>query len=88
MKIFKSIQLHSSGPVCLDCAHFQNDPVCIEESYPGLTVMSSGFASVRDQDGFCNYNQLYLSARDSCPHFTPRKTVPAKLINMSRKKPD
>jgi hypothetical protein len=49
--------------------HFQNDPAFIEKAYPGLTVMSSGFASARDRDGFCNYNQLYLSARDSCPHF-------------------
>jgi len=31
--------------------------------------MSSGFASVNDKDGLCNYNQLYLSARDRCPHF-------------------
>jgi hypothetical protein len=69
MKIFNSIQLNNSGPICQDCAHFQNDPAIIEETYPGLTVMSSGFASVRDQDGFCNHNQLYLSARDSCPHF-------------------
>jgi hypothetical protein len=72
MNIFKSIQLHSSGPVCRDCAHFQNDPAHIEKNYPGLAVMSSAFASVRDQDGFCNYNQLYLSARDSCPGFASR----------------
>ena len=72
MKIFDSIQLGNSGPVCQQCVHFQNDPALIEAVYPGLTVMSSGFASVRDRDGFCNYNELYLSARDSCPHFTPR----------------
>jgi hypothetical protein len=73
MKIFKSIQFANSGsgPVCQNCVHFQNDPALIEKAYPGLTVMSSGYASVRDQDGLCNYNQLYLSARDSCRHFTP-----------------
>jgi hypothetical protein len=72
MKIFNSIQFTNSGrgSVCKNCAHFQNDPALIEKAYPGLTIMSSGFASVRDQDGLCNYNQLYLSARDSCPHFT------------------
>ncbi len=74
MKIFNSIQLGNAGPVCQDCVYFQNDPALIEESYPGLTIMSSGFASVRDRDGFCSYNQLYLSARDSCPHFTPCTT--------------
>jgi hypothetical protein len=74
MKILNSIQLNNSGsgPICQNCAYFQNDPALIEEAYPGMTVMSSGFASVRDRDGFCNYNQLYLSARDSCPSFAPR----------------
>lgn len=74
MKIFNSIQLSNSGPVCEKCAYFQNDPALIEEVYHGLTVMSSGFASVRDRDGFCKYHQLYLSARDSCPQFASRKS--------------
>ena len=72
MKIFKSIGLGNSGLTCLKCAYFQNDPAFIEDAYPGLTAMSSGFASVRDQDGLCSYNQIYLSAHDSCPHFVPR----------------
>jgi len=74
MKIFDSIQLTNSrpGPICQKCAYFQGDPARIEKAYPGLAIMSSGFASVRDLDGFCDYNQLYLSARDSCPHFAPR----------------
>ena len=71
MKILNSIKLRNSGPICQKCTYFHNDPALIEEVYPGLKVMSSGFASVRDQDGFCNYNQLYLSARDNCQHFTP-----------------
>jgi hypothetical protein len=74
MKIFNSIQLTNAGPICRDCAYFQNDPALIEEAYPGLNIMSSGFASVRDQDGFCNLNQLYLSARDCCPRFKPYAT--------------
>jgi hypothetical protein len=71
MKIFNSIQLSNSGPVCLNCKYFQNDPALIEEAYRGLKIMSSAFASVRDKDGFCNNHQIYLSARDSCPGFTP-----------------
>ena len=62
------------GPSCQNCVHFENDPAHIEDVYRGLTAMSSGFASVRDRDGFCNYNQLYLSARDSCPHFALRNS--------------
>ena len=59
----------NAGPGCQNCVHFQNDPAVIEATYPGLTAMSSGFASVRDRDGFCDLHQLYLSARDSCPRF-------------------
>ncbi len=72
MKIFNSIQVrNNSETICQKCAHFQNDPALIEDTYPGLMTMSSGFASVRDRDGLCNYHQLYLSARDSCPYFAP-----------------
>ena len=74
MKIFNSIQLGTSGPICQKCVYFQNDPALIEKVYPGLKVMSSGFASVRDQDGFCDYNQLDLSARDHCSSFAPCKS--------------
>jgi hypothetical protein len=69
MNILHSIQQGNSGPVCQQCAHFQNDPALVEAVYRGLTAMSSGYASVRDRDGFCDFHQLYLSARDSCPDF-------------------
>ena len=69
MKIFDSIKLRNSGHTCQKCAYFLNDPALIEEVYRGLTAMSSGFASVRDRDGFCILNELYLSAGDSCPQF-------------------
>ena len=72
MKIFSAIGTNKSKQNCGACAHFQNDATLVEKVYPGLTSMSSGFASVRDMDGFCGYNELYLSARDSCRHFTPR----------------
>jgi len=71
MNILNAIQLRHTGPTCRQCAHFQNDPAAIEKAYPGLKTMSSGYASVRDQDGFCNFHQLYLSARDSCPAIVP-----------------
>lgn len=68
MRVFKHLQLGRSGVACQNCVHFQNDPAYIEAVYPGLTIMSSGFASVRDRDGLCTYHQLYLSANDSCSH--------------------
>jgi hypothetical protein len=58
--------------ICRNCDHFYNDPARIEATYPGLTALSSGYASVRDADGLCNYHQNYLSARDTCPGFTHR----------------
>jgi hypothetical protein len=71
MEIFNLIRLRNSGTFCRRCVHFQNDPSLIEATYPGLTAFSSGYASVRDGDGFCNHHQLYLSERDSCQGFVP-----------------
>ncbi len=68
MKFLQYIQIHKTGPSCEQCIHFQGEPGLVEHVYSGLTTMSSGFASVRDKDGFCGYHQLYLSGRDSCPH--------------------
>ena len=69
MKILEIIQLRNMGPTCQKCLHFENDPDVIEQTYPGLTSMSSGYASVRDRDGLCHFHQLYLSAGNSCPYF-------------------
>jgi hypothetical protein len=75
MKILSFIGFRESGNTCILCVHFNNDPKLVEESYPGLTVMSSGFASVRDVDGFCNCRQVYLSGRDICEEFEARVMV-------------
>ncbi|HTQ27459.1 MAG TPA: hypothetical protein VMI35_04990 [Puia sp.] len=69
MKSFTLIQQSNTESTCQQCRWFRNDPSFIEETYPGLRTMSSGFASVLDRDGFCNFHQIYLSARDSCPKF-------------------
>jgi len=69
MKIVGSMQSRHSGPICQNCANFQNDPAILEALYPGLKIMSSGYACVRDRDGICTHHQLYLSALDSCPDF-------------------
>ena len=73
MKIFNSIYFGKpSKAICKNCTYFRNDPSVIEDAYPGLTSMSSGYASVRDKDGLCDHHDLYLSARDTCPHFSLR----------------
>ncbi len=75
MKISNSVQLRNSGQACQHCAYFQSDPAVIEDAYPGLKILGSGFASVCDRDGFCNFHHLYLSARDSCPGFVSSKQI-------------
>jgi hypothetical protein len=72
MKLLEIIRLRNAGPRCEQCMYFQNQPALVEEAYPGLTAMSSGFASVRNRDGLCSYHELYLSAGDSCSCFASR----------------
>jgi hypothetical protein len=72
MKFLRHIALSPGCTGCQHCIHFQGDPALIEATYTGLTSMSSGYASIRDKDGFCTYHERYLSGRDSCPDFTIR----------------
>ncbi len=62
----------SAVATCEHCVHFQNDPGILEQIFCGLTSMSSGYASVRAQDGLCLQHGLYLSAWESCPEFCPK----------------
>jgi hypothetical protein len=57
---------------CGNCIHFQNNPAILEKTLPGLTSLSSGFASVRAQDGLCDHHDLYLSGGDSCLDYAAR----------------
>jgi hypothetical protein len=57
---------------CGGCVHFSNDPAMIEDTFRGLTAMSSGHASVRSHDGLCDLHEVYLSCRDTCRDFSPR----------------
>jgi hypothetical protein len=58
---------------CGNCIHFQNNPAILEKTLPGLACLSSGFGSVRAQDGLCNRHDLYLSNWDSCPDQAARR---------------
>jgi hypothetical protein len=57
---------------CGSCVHFQNDPAVLEKTWPGLSSISSGFGSVRAQDGICNRHELYLSSGDVCRDFNAK----------------
>jgi hypothetical protein len=57
---------------CGSCVHFRNDPKFLETVFKGLTSLSSGYGSVRADDGVCLRHDRYLSARASCPQYAPR----------------
>ena len=61
---------------CRACAHFRNDPKYLETVFSGLTSLSSGYGSVRADNGICLRHDRYLSARASCPQFTARAALP------------
>jgi hypothetical protein len=68
---------------CGHCLHFQNHPAALEMTWPGLTSLSSGFSSVRAQDGLCNRHDLYLSAGDSCIDYAARPNLKHKFARPS-----
>lgn len=57
---------------CIRCAHFRNSPDYLEREIKGLNTLSSGYASVRKDDGICLKNDVYLSAHDWCEKFETR----------------
>lgn len=58
---------------CIACRHFHNTPQYLEQTYKGLSTFSSGFASVRKDDGICSKRDLYLSATGWCEGFELRR---------------
>jgi hypothetical protein len=65
----------ASARHCRNCRHFENRPDVIEAAFPNLAAMSSGFGSVRGDDGLCGLRGIYLSARAGCGEFEPVRVV-------------
>jgi len=61
---------------CRACRHFRNDARFLETALPGLTSLSSGFGSVRSDDGICLRHDRYLSARSTCADFSANPIAP------------
>jgi hypothetical protein len=57
---------------CLDCASFSSSPAELEQAFPGLASMGSGFSSVRWDDGLCAVHARYLPSDSSCKSFSRR----------------
>jgi hypothetical protein len=57
---------------CGACLHFRDDPAEMEANFPGLAVMSSGWASVRADDGLCLRHGRLTNRRGGCGEFAAR----------------
>ena len=57
---------------CLNCFYFNNNPEYIEQVFPGLIVLGSGYSSVKRDDGICQINDRYLSGNNVCNGFRER----------------
>jgi hypothetical protein len=66
---------------CRTCRHFRNDAAFLEAALPGLASLSSGYGSVRADDGLCLLHDRYLGARSSCAdHALPQtQSCPAEV---------
>ena len=65
-------QIHTLTALIKDSG--RNDAKFLEAAFGGLTSLSSGFGSVRADDGICLRHDRYLSARSFCTEFSPART--------------
>jgi len=56
---------------CRGCRHFRNDAAYLEAACVGLAALSSGYGSVRSDDGICLRHDRFVGARRFCPDFAP-----------------
>jgi hypothetical protein len=61
---------------CVNCKHFNADPLDVEAATPGLNTMSSGFASVRSGDGLCEVHQRHVPSHATCASFAEKSATP------------
>ena len=71
-------QYTNTGESCFSCTHFCDDPEQIEAQLPGLAILSSGHASVRAQDGLCQWHDRVINGRRRCEGFTEQSVESAK----------
>lgn len=65
--IYNAPQVHGQ---CRGCRYFRNDAKYLETVFAGLASLSSGYGSVRSDDGICLRHDRYLSARSFCADFS------------------
>jgi hypothetical protein len=58
---------------CLNCKFFNNEPELVEQAFPGLTALSSAYASVRADAGICSLRELFLAPWAQCRDFQVKR---------------
>ncbi len=58
---------------CLDCKFFNNEPDQVEQAFPGLTALSSAYASVRADAGICSRHEIFLAPWAQCQDFQVKR---------------
>ena len=58
-------------PQCAQCESFRGTAKDLEALLPGLTSLSSAYASVRSDDGICIRHDRFVGARSCCADFSP-----------------
>jgi len=56
---------------CARCESFRGEGRDFEILLPGLTALSSGYASVRSDDGICARHDRFVAAKSCCADFSP-----------------
>ena len=51
---------------CRSCRHFEAQAAALEAALPGLSSLSSAYASVRAGDGLCALHVRYVAASSVC----------------------
>ena len=69
---------------CRTCTQFDGHPAAVERAFPNLASMSSGYASVRGNDGLCRLHGIYLSGGATCAEHTGRAS-PSPSVTLARR---
>jgi hypothetical protein len=57
---------------CHTCRHFVDDPQELEDSLPGLTILSSAWGSTRGDAGLCASHGTWQDPETGCPDYLPK----------------
>jgi hypothetical protein len=61
----------SDAGACRTCRYFEQRAPVIESMLPGLSALSSAYASVRAGDGLCTLRDRYAAESSGCDFYNP-----------------